>query len=110
MPRTKKKPPPQSENGPFADPAEVLTLADAAAYLRVAPEAILPLVREQGLPARQIGQDWRFLRSAIQDWLRTGPAKRGLLELAGAAKDDPYMEEMLKEIYRQRGRPMTEDG
>jgi len=28
---------------------------------------------------------------------------------AGALKDDPYLEEMLEQIYRERGRPMTED-
>jgi hypothetical protein len=25
-------------------------------------------------------------------------------------KDDPYLEDMLEEIYRARGRPITEDG
>ena len=31
------------------------------------------------------------------------------MELAGAWKDDPYIEQELAEIYRRRGRPMTED-
>lgn len=109
MPRTKKQPPAPPENGTAAA-AEVFTLADAAAYLRVEPEAILPLVREQGLPARQIGQEWRFLKSSLQEWLRTGPAKKSILDYAGAIRDDPHAEEMLKEIYRLRGRPETEEG
>jgi hypothetical protein len=29
--------------------------------------------------------------------------------VAGSWKDDPYVEEELKEIYKRRGRPMTED-
>ncbi len=110
MPRTKKKHPSQADNGPLPAPAEVLTLADAAAYLRVSAEQVLRLVREQSLPGRQVGPDWRFLKAAIQDWLKSGPAKKWLLEHAGALKDDPYLEEMLKEIYRRRGRPETEEG
>jgi hypothetical protein len=31
-----------------------------------------------------------------------------VLSVAGAWKDDPYLEEELKEIYRRRGRPMIE--
>ena len=31
------------------------------------------------------------------------------LALSGVWKDDPYLDEMLKEIYKKRGRPMVED-
>ena len=120
MPRTSKTKPapaPQAEpasagvNGPFG---EVLTLAEAAAYLRLPEADVLRLVDEQGLPARRLAKEWRFLKAAIQQWLSTGSpkprsSKEALLALVGAWKDDPYVEEELKEIYRQRGRPMTED-
>jgi hypothetical protein len=36
--------------------------------------------------------------------------KEILLQQAGSWKDDPYLDEMLEEIYRRRGRPMTEEG
>jgi hypothetical protein len=29
---------------------------------------------------------------------------------AGAFKDDPFLEEIARETYRKRGRPMTEEG
>jgi excisionase family DNA binding protein len=91
----------------------VLTLAEAAAYLRLSEADVLRLVNEQGLPVRRLGQEWRFLKAAIQDWLRSGTPpksnKEAWLELAGVWKDDPYLEDMLKEIYQQRGRSMTED-
>ena len=35
--------------------------------------------------------------------------KEAQLAVIGSWKDDPYMEEELKEIMRQRGRPMPED-
>lgn len=113
--KSKKQPdnsPPETNAVPPAPFAEVLTLAEAAAYLRVAEAAILRLVQQQNLPGRQIDGEWRFLKSALQDWLRTPPprpSKEAVLSRVGSWKDDPYLDEELREIYRQRGRPMTED-
>lgn len=114
MPRTKTKPaslPLASEaNG---STSEVLTLAETAAYLRLAEAEVLRAIDEQALPARRVGKEWRFLKNALQDWLRTGPTpksnKEAWMALAGVWKDDPYVENELKEIYRRRGRPATED-
>jgi excisionase family DNA binding protein len=121
MPATKKKPgksKPQV-NGPLSVPAkpaaaaDVLTLAEAAAYLRLPESDVLDLVRSQGLPGRIAGTQWRFLKSAIQAWLSVPPpkgSKDGIWSVIGSWKDDPYIDEMLKEIYHRRGRPMTEEG
>jgi excisionase family DNA binding protein len=88
---------------------EVLTLAEAATYLRVEPHKVLDMVAAQGLPGRQFGTEWRFLRAALQGWLST-PGKKPFWETHfGALKDDPHLEEMLAEIYRRRGRPETEE-
>ncbi len=88
---------------------EVLTLAEAAAYLRVTENEVARLVRDQGLPGRKLGDDWRFLKTALQDWLRAPPSKKeGLLMQIGAFKDDPDLGAMLEEIYKQRGRPDAE--
>jgi excisionase family DNA binding protein len=92
---------------------DVLTLGEAAAYLRVTEDQVLRLVRYQDLPARLLDTEWRFLKLAIQDWLRTTPprgSREAVLSVAGAWKDDPLFEEELKEFHKQRGRPITEDG
>lgn len=47
----------------------VLTLDDAAELLRTAHEAILVRVAAGDLPGRKIGNDWRFSRHAIFEWL-----------------------------------------
>jgi excisionase family DNA binding protein len=119
MPRTKKSKPvptPQPEpqcavvNG---SQGEVLTLAEAAAYLRFTEAEVLRLVHEQALPARRLANEWRFLKAAIQQWLSNPPpqgSKEAILAVAGAWKDDPDLEDMVEEIYRRRGRPITEDG
>jgi excisionase family DNA binding protein len=118
MPRTSKKQRPPTpatvptapiRNGP---PEEVMTLKEAAAYLRLPEADVLRLVDEQGLPARRMGKDWRFLKTAVQDWLRTGPGpqtgKEAQLAVIGAWKDDPYVQQELAETYRRRGRSKTE--
>jgi excisionase family DNA binding protein len=84
-------------------------LAEAAEFLRVAEDQVAELAARQEIPGRQIAGEWRFLRTALADWL-AAPARKGFWESQfGALKDDPYLEEMLRDIYRQRGRPMTED-
>jgi excisionase family DNA binding protein len=96
-------------NGPGA---EVLTLAEAAAYLRLPEAEVVGLVRQQDLPGRFTGAEWRFLKSAIRAWLSIPPprpSKEAQLAVIGSWKDDPHWEEELKEVYRRRGRPMTED-
>ena len=115
MPRTTAKPTKAANHKRPSVPAEkpeVLTLAEAAAYLRLPEAEVTRLVHSQDLPGRFTGQEWRFLKSAIQEWLSTPPprhSKESLLSLAGAWKDDPFVEQELKEIYERRGRPMTED-
>jgi excisionase family DNA binding protein len=91
--------------------AEVLTLPEAAAYLRIEEAAVLQAVQDQGLPGRRLGTEWRFFKPALQDWLRAEPRrKKGILAHVGAFQDDPTLEEMVKEIYQRRGRPETEEG
>ncbi len=92
---------------------EVLDLASAAAYLKVAEDDVLRMVRDQGLPARQVGEGWRFLKAAIRQWLAAGmpPApssKEAQLALAGKYRDDPDLMRICREAYEQRGRPMSE--
>jgi excisionase family DNA binding protein len=119
VPRTKPTHQTKTSGGANAAPAanlanhEVLTLAEAAAFLRVPEEEVLRLVGPGGLPGRLIGSEWRFSKAAILEWLRTPPpksSKEAFLALAGAWKDDPDLDKIVREAYRQRGRPITEEG
>src|SRR5687767_2981349 len=87
-----------------SEPLDVLTLDEAAAYLRASAEDVVRLIETDGLPARKVGADWRFYKAALQLWL-SHPPKTGWLKHLGETKDDPYLEEMLREIYARRGRP-----
>jgi excisionase family DNA binding protein len=87
---------------------EILTLREAAGYLRVSEDEVLELAERSDLPGRKIGREWRFLKEALGDWLRRSSPKERLLRHAGIAKDDPYIKAMLQNIYQARGRPMIE--
>lgn len=95
----------------LANGADVLTLAEAAAYLRVSEDQVERLAGPGGMPGRLIGSEWRFLKSALQDWLRAAPAKsskESLDAFIGCWKNDPHLDELVKDIYEKRGRPVTE--
>ena len=90
---------------------DVLTLSEAATYLRVSEDEVVRLATRQGLHGRRAGRDWRFLKSALQDWLNQPERSTDnavFLELAGRFQDDPFLEEIVADAYRQRGRPITE--
>lgn len=54
---------------------EVMTLAEAAAFIRVSERTLGQMAREGRIPAQKAGREWRFLRRALEDWLaRGGPA------------------------------------
>ena len=113
MPRTKPRPldPPTSPNAApngIGETPEVLTLEEAASYFRVPADAVLRMIDTEGLPARQFGADWRFYKGALQAWLGAARPKRGILNHIGRIEDDPYAQEMLREIYARRRRPESE--
>jgi excisionase family DNA binding protein len=51
---------------------DILTLPEAAAYLRAAESDVLKMATDGMMPAQRIGEEWRFLRKALNDWMRYG--------------------------------------
>jgi excisionase family DNA binding protein len=87
---------------------EVLTLEEVANYLRLSPETVMRQAAQGRLPGRKIEDTWRFLKAAIDDWLRSHDGRTILLQQAGALADDGTLEELRKVIYEERGRLETE--
>jgi excisionase family DNA binding protein len=114
--KTKKKPKTAMANGSPEPVREVLTLAEAAAFLRLSESAVLRLALDGRLPGRAAESQWRFLRSALRIWLagtdfaKPSPTaahlsdKERLLAVAGCLADDDSLEAMVEEIYRERKR------
>ncbi len=49
---------------------DVLSLDEAAALLRVEPDDVREMAEAGEIPARKLGQQWRFSRTALLTWLR----------------------------------------
>jgi excisionase family DNA binding protein len=56
---------------------EVLTLQEAAALLRLSPEAVRRRAIAGDLPGRIFGEEWRFGRAALLAWLADGETAPG---------------------------------
>jgi excisionase family DNA binding protein len=73
---------------------DVLTLKEAAAFLRCSPDTVKRRARAGLLPASKIGRQWRFRRRDLDEWLAAGGTlreaieDRGLLEGMEEAKAD----------------------
>lgn len=85
-----------------------LTLEEAAMYLKLPSDTIAQQADKGMLPGRKINNTWRFLRAAIDNWLRNTNGRQILLQQAGAFADDDSLTELRAQIYAERGRPEVE--
>jgi excisionase family DNA binding protein len=78
---------------------EVLDLDETAELLRVTPDVVRELAEAHRIPARQVGEEWRFSRAALLEWLkdeqfadtpRASPALPGNLDRAEALGSEQY--------------------
>jgi excisionase family DNA binding protein len=86
---------------------DVLTLKDAAQYLRLPKGVVRDLAAQERIPARLIEKRWRFLKAALDDWLRGNDRADGrarMLQVAGAFADDETLSRLVEAAYEERGR------
>jgi excisionase family DNA binding protein len=88
---------------------DVLTLEEASGYLRLSIETVASLALKGNIPGRKIENDWRFLKSAIDDWLRAKNSSSILLSQSGVLADDDSLAQLRKSIYQARERPEIDD-
>lgn len=87
---------------------EVLTVQEVATYLRLPEDVVLQEAAQGHLPGRKIADTWRFLKTAIDDWLRSQDSRAILLNQSGVFADDDSLDELLENIYQERGRSETD--
>jgi excisionase family DNA binding protein len=51
---------------------DILNLEQAIEFLGVSEKTLIKLLREEHIPARKIGREWRFSRQALISWLSSG--------------------------------------
>ena len=54
---------------------EILTMEEAAELFNVSIKTFIKLLKEEKVPARKIGREWRFSREALVDWLSSGDSQ-----------------------------------
>ena len=57
-------------------PDEVMSLNELATYLKVSKSTLYKLVQQREIPGQKVGKQWRFHKSAVDDWLRANPQSR----------------------------------
>jgi hypothetical protein len=80
----------------------VLTLEETATYLRLSPEVVVQEAIAGNIPGQQIDHTWRFLKSAIDDWLRCRDHRTILLRQAGVFANDETLSLLQENIDRDR--------
>ena len=90
-------------------PRDVLTLDEAADYLRLPKETIAREAAQGHIPGRRIEDTWRFLKAAIDEWLRSQDSRLILLQQVGALAGDKTLGRLRKDVYRARKRPEIEN-
>lgn len=54
---------------------EILNMEEAAELFNVSVKTFIKLLKEEKVPGRKIGREWRFSRSALVDWLSSGDSQ-----------------------------------
>ncbi len=49
-------------------PRIILTVKEAADYLKVHPSTLYRLLKERRVPAFRVGSDWRLIREELDRW------------------------------------------
>jgi excisionase family DNA binding protein len=53
---------------------EILTITEAAEYLKVSTRTLARLIRDKRVPAKKVGRQWRFSRVALESYIN--PTKK----------------------------------
>lgn len=55
---------------------EILNMEEAAELFNVSIKTFIKLLKEEKVPARKIGREWRFSRQALIQWLSAGDSQQ----------------------------------
>jgi excisionase family DNA binding protein len=55
---------------------EILNMEEAAELFNVSIKTFIKLLKEEKVPARKIGREWRFSRQALVQWLSSGDSQQ----------------------------------
>lgn len=56
----------------MAEEKAILTIEEAAEYLRLGKRSVYKLAKAGKIPAKMVLNKWRFERESLREWVRTG--------------------------------------
>ncbi len=74
---------------------DILTLEEASQLFQVSTKTFLKMLREEAVPARKVGREWRFSKSALLSWIANGNS----LQYASAEEQNKAYFEQMAPIY-----------
>ena len=51
---------------------EILTIVEAAQYLRISLSSLYKLAQDGRIPAQKVGKHWRFHKQTLTEWIAAG--------------------------------------
>jgi excisionase family DNA binding protein len=75
--------------------AKLMNVEEAAVYLRVGKKTIYRLLKQGKIPATRVGQQWRFNKASIDEWLHQKPVE---IEATILIVDD---EETIRSLFKR---------
>jgi excisionase family DNA binding protein len=59
---------------------EVMNTTDTANYMKLTQKTIRDMARDGKIPAKKIGNTWRFLKSEVHDWLKSESLDKNIVQ------------------------------
>ncbi|MDR1519651.1 MAG: helix-turn-helix domain-containing protein [Planctomycetota bacterium] len=88
---------------------EIMNLEQVIEFFGVSERTMIKLLREERIPARKIGREWRFSRTALLEWLREGNSvdyQNQAEQFRVATDTTAATSDLLEEIQKSAGRLM----
>ena len=89
-------------NSNTGDLSEILTLSEIAQYLKVSDKTILRMVGKGEIPGHKVSSQWRFQRTAIDQWLTAKMQDRSDDDLVGVIQTAPKITPIVKLVTSDR--------
>lgn len=85
---------------------EILTIEEAALLLGVSVKTFNKVLHSQSIPARKIGREWKFSRTALIEWVGSGRSTEFYREATitpNGAKPKPSQSSQKSSVRRTSG-------